>query len=153
MATHGPQQPAYLLPSARRIAAAVDESLAALSSAQNRIGRVMTVVTAAAVRDVLTGHNPDAPFDAGSAEFTEGADGSLFATGRYWTAAGEERRLTDGMDALDGQFVIGEMGEWTPYLDDSNRDVWRPLCEELPERDGRKFYRLDLLKAASLPLE
>ncbi|MFI9026328.1 hypothetical protein [Streptomyces sp. NPDC053560] len=152
-ATHGPQKPAYPLPPGDRIATAVDESLAALGGAQKRVGRVMAVVTAAAVRDVLTGHDADTPFDAGSVELTEGADGSLFATGRYWTAAGEERRLTDGLDDLDGQFAIGEMGEWTPYLDDTNRDVWRPLCEELPERDGRKFYRMDLIKAAALPLD
>ncbi|MGW4606813.1 hypothetical protein ACWENS_26545 [Streptomyces sp. NPDC004532] len=42
----------------------------------------MAVVTAAAVRDMLTGHDVNAHFDAARLEFEERADGCLFATGR-----------------------------------------------------------------------
>jgi hypothetical protein len=153
MPAQRPTSPAYPLPDSRALTAAADEALDIAQKAADRLGRVMAVVTAAAVRDILTGHDHDAPFDAGHAELVEGADGSLFATGRYWTLAGEERTFTDDLGEFDAGMAVFGMNEWSPYLDDSNRDVWQPLCTELPDNDGRPAYRLDLTAAAALSLD
>ncbi|WP_327123680.1 hypothetical protein [Streptomyces sp. NBC_01727] len=45
------------------------------------------------------------------------------------------------------------MNEWVPYLHYANERVWRPLVTKLPERDGQTVYRIDLAKAAGLPLD
>ncbi|MDX3069770.1 hypothetical protein PV518_47935, partial [Streptomyces sp. ND04-05B] len=73
--------------------------------------------------------------------------------GRYWTAAGEERTFTEAVGETDAGSGLHDMGEWTAYLDDSTRDVWRPLCDDLPDRNGRPAYRLDLIRAAALTLD
>ncbi|MER7740013.1 hypothetical protein ABTX34_17135 [Streptomyces sp. NPDC096538] len=147
-----PSRPAYRLPASDTLGAAVDRALSAVRDADEQTGRVMLVVTAAAVRDILTGHQPDAPFDAGSLELTACEDGSLFPTGRYWTAACDERKFADAIGQADAGNALHDMSEWTRYLDDDTRDVWRPLCSELPDRDGRPVYRLDLVRAAAITL-
>ncbi|MGA5497733.1 hypothetical protein ACPCSP_25555 [Streptomyces cinereoruber] len=126
------------------------EALEALRLAQERIGRVMAAVTAVAVVDVLTDHHREAEFDAAHAELIEAADGSLHATGRYWTAAGEEKALAE---AHGDRWVVHEMNEWVPYMDYDNEHVWKPLVEPLEDRNGQRVYRLDLRKAAALPLD
>ncbi|MFJ2017031.1 MULTISPECIES: hypothetical protein [Streptomyces] len=85
MTDRTPSRPAYKIPDG--LSAAAHTALEAAHAAYDQLGRVMTVVAAAAVCDILTGHEPDAPFDAGRVERAEGEDGSLFPTGRYWTAA------------------------------------------------------------------
>ncbi|MEU1853911.1 hypothetical protein ABZ499_32810 [Streptomyces sp. NPDC019990] len=135
------------------LAAAAHAALEATRAAHQQLGRAMTAVTAAAVRDILTGHDHSKPFDAARAELTESPDGSLFPTGRYWTAAGAERTFTGTVGAADAGNGIHGMSEWTAYLDDNTADVWRPLCTELPDRDGRPAYALDLIRAASLTLD
>ncbi|MFF9690434.1 hypothetical protein [Streptomyces sp. NPDC014623] len=113
----------------------------------------MTVVTAAGVRDGLTGCDPDAPFDATHLELTEGFDGDLWATGRYWTADGAERTFAEHAADGAGAGIVHDLNEWTSYLSTDNVHVWHPLCTELPDRDGRPAYRLDLTRAAALPLD
>ncbi|PWI15992.1 hypothetical protein DI272_18845 [Streptomyces sp. Act143] len=147
-----PTRPAYELPASQALAEAVDQALNDNRTTHEQLGRVMLVVTAAAVRDILTGHQPDAPFDAARLELTEGKD-SLFPTGRYWTAAGDERTFTEDVGETEAGNALHDLGGWTAYLGDSTRDVWSPLCEELPGRDGRPVWSLDLPRAASLTLD
>ncbi|MFF0395177.1 hypothetical protein ACFYSJ_05225 [Streptomyces sp. NPDC005248] len=152
MTTNAPQTPAYQLPDGQKIGTAADEALQDLSKAQERVGRVMALVTAAAVRDILTDNNHDAPFDATHAELIEAPDGSLHATGRYWTADGTETSFTATLRRSTGDEVF-DMNEWVPYLDSDNERVWKPLVEEMPAKDGQRVYRIDLTKAAALPLD
>ncbi|WP_327345942.1 hypothetical protein [Streptomyces europaeiscabiei] len=148
-----PTRPAYQLPDARVLGTAATEALEAARRANERLGRVMAIVTAAAVRDILTGHEAAAPFDAVRAELVEGEDGSLFPTGRYWTAAGDERTFTEAVGASEAGNGIHGMSEWTVHLDDDNRHVWEPLCTELPDRDRRPAWGIDLVRAAALDLD
>lgn len=135
------------------LGAAEHAALDASRAAREQLGRAMVVTAAAAVRDILTGHEPDAPFDARAVELVEGEDGSLFPTGRYWTLGGDERTFTDTVGLAEAGNGIHGMSEWTAYLDDSTRDVWHDLCTGLPHRDGRPAYSLDLIRAAALQLD
>ncbi|MFJ3249104.1 hypothetical protein [Streptomyces sp. NPDC086782] len=152
MTNQTPSRPAYQVPAAGVLGAAVDKALNDNRTAHEQLGRVMAVVTAAGVRDILTGHQPDAPFDAASLELVEGED-SLFPTGRYWTMAGDERTFAEDVGQTEAGNALHDLSGWTAYLDDSTRDVWRPLCEERPDRDDRPVFSLDLVRAASLTLD
>ncbi|MER7477395.1 hypothetical protein ABTX60_07030 [Streptomyces sp. NPDC126510] len=143
-------RPAYEIPAS--VSAAAHAALEATWTTRERLGHAMVVTTAAAVRDILTGHKTDAPFDAAGVELIEGQDGSLFPTGRYWMAAGDERTFTEAVGENEAGNGIHGMSEWTVYLNEDTRDVWRPLCSKLEYRNGRPAYRLDLLRAAALPL-
>ncbi|MEU5497945.1 hypothetical protein [Streptomyces griseofuscus] len=147
-----PSRPAYELPASSALGAAVDQALNDNQTAHEQLGRVMLVVTAAAVRDILTGHQPGAPFDAARLELVAGED-SLFPTGRYWTTAGAERTFTDDVGQTEAGNALHDLSGWTAYLDDNTRGVWRPLCDELPDRYGRPAFTLDLMRAASLTLD
>ncbi|KPI33294.1 hypothetical protein OV450_1382 [Actinobacteria bacterium OV450] len=153
MTTQPPTRPAYPLPDGRAISTAAHEALEVARKANERLGRAMAVTVAAAVRDILTDCDHEAPFDAAGLELVEDDGATLHATGRYWTADGEARDFatTPGVD--DGQFGVFEMNEWVNYLGDSNWEVWRPLCTSEPDREGRSVWRLDLAKAAALPLD
>ncbi|MDH6189154.1 hypothetical protein M2168_002186 [Streptomyces sp. CZ24] len=153
MTNQTPQSPAYPLPDDQALGKAAHEALNAHWAAAARLGRVMAVVTAAAVRDILTDHDHDAPFDATHAELVEAADGSLHGTGRYWTADGTETSFTEAIGQHEAATGVHGMNEWAPYLGDTNRAVWSPLVEEMPDRDGQQVFRLDLAKAAALPLD
>ncbi|MGJ3558917.1 hypothetical protein ACR6C2_08025 [Streptomyces sp. INA 01156] len=153
MTNQTPPRPAYRLPASETLGEAVDQALNGARDAHEQLGRVMVVVTAAGVRDILTGHQPDAPFDASAVELVEGADSSLFPTGRYWTMAGEERDFVQAVGMTEAANAVHEMSGWTAYLDDDTRDVWHPLCGELDDRDGRPAFALDLLRAAALTLD
>ncbi|MEU7323388.1 hypothetical protein ABZ682_22975 [Streptomyces griseoviridis] len=144
-------RPAYEIPA--HFGAAAHAALDADRAARDQLARAMLVTTAAAVRDILTGHEPDAPFDASAVELIEGEGSALFPTGRYWTPAGVERTFTDTVGLAEAGNGIHGMSEWTAYLDDSNRNVWGPLCAELPNRDRRPAWALDLLRAAALKLD
>ncbi|GGZ23473.1 hypothetical protein GCM10010387_15820 [Streptomyces inusitatus] len=153
MTTQPPTRPAYPLPDSGTLSVAAQTALNASHQAAYRLGRVMAVVAAAAVRDILTGHDHEAAFDAAGVELTETADGSLQATGWYWTAAGEQHTFAEAIGEREASWSVSGMNEWTSYLDDSNRDVWHPLCTEALDRDGCPAYRLDLAKAAALPID
>ncbi|MFC7791378.1 hypothetical protein [Streptomyces cinereoruber] len=129
------------------------EALEALRLAQDRIGRVMAAVTAVAVVDILTDHNRDAPFDAAHAELIEATDGSLRATGRYWTASGEEKTFAETVGDYSAYSAVHDANEWVEYMGYDNEHVWKPLVERLENRGGQRIYRLDLRKAAALPLD
>ncbi|WP_438306576.1 hypothetical protein ACSHXN_43875 (plasmid) [Streptomyces sp. HUAS TT11] len=124
--------------------------MSASQAANESLGRVMAVVTAAAVRDTLTGHGDRAHFDAVRLELEEGADGSLLATGRYWTVSGEERTLARDLGDTDPGIALHDMNEWVAYLNEGNHHIWRPLCTKLLDRDRNPVYALDLVKAAGL---
>ncbi|MYR63206.1 hypothetical protein GTY54_45740 [Streptomyces sp. SID625] len=145
-----PPRPAYELPAPDALGAAVDQALSADRDAHERLGRVMAVATAAGVRDILTGYRPGLPFDAAKLELVEGEDGSLFPTGRYWTLTGAARTFTEDVGETEAGNALHDLSGWTAFLDDNTRDVWRPLCDERPDRDGRPMFALDLLRAASL---
>ncbi|MBA0053453.1 hypothetical protein E0L36_22015 [Streptomyces sp. AJS327] len=146
-----PEAKSYPLPEGPDMGQAVDSALKASQAAAQRLGRVMCVITAAAVRDVLTDRDHDAPFDAEWVEVAVSGDGSLFATGWYWPVSGERTAFADVVD--DAANEVFDMNEWTPYLDDSNREVWEPISERLPDhRDGRRVWRINLAAAAALPL-
>ncbi|MEU8870462.1 hypothetical protein AB0D24_04715 [Streptomyces javensis] len=153
MTTHGPQTPAYPLPDGSAISTGAHKALDELHAAQQKVGRVMAVVAAAAVRDILTGYDHDAPFDAAWLEVTEALGGTLFASGAYWTAAGERRTFVDDLGDSDGETGVFGMNEWTPYLNETNREVWEPISERLANRDGCRVFRIDLAKAAALSLD
>ena len=153
MTNQAHQTPAYPLPDGQAISKAAEAALNAYFAAVARLGRVMAVVTAAAVRDILTNCDHDAPFDAAYAELVEAEGSSLHATGRYWTADGTETSFTEAIGEVDAGSSVFDMNEWTPYLNDGNREVWGPLVEEMADRDGRPVYRIDLAKAAALPLD
>ncbi|WP_371799020.1 hypothetical protein OG963_14385 [Streptomyces sp. NBC_01707] len=153
MTTHDPQTRAYELSDSGALSAAAQAALDAYHAAAERLGRVMAVVTAVAVRDILTGNDSaDVPFDATHAELVEAADGSLCATGRYWTADGTETSFTATLGTYAGDEIF-DMNEWVPYLNYVNERVWKPLVTKLPERDGQAVYRIDLAKAVGLPLD
>ncbi|MDQ0762020.1 hypothetical protein [Streptomyces canus] len=143
-------RPAYTIPA--DLGTVTHTALDSATDARDQLGRAMVVAIAAAVRDILTGYEPDAPFDAAGLELVEAVRGPLYPTGRYWTLAGEERTFTEAVGESEAGNGIHDMSEWTVYLDDSTRYVWYPLCTELPDRDGCPAYRLDLLKAAAVPL-
>ncbi|WP_433916974.1 hypothetical protein [Streptomyces sp. NBC_01744] len=153
MPDNAPQALAYQLPDGRTLSTAAHEAMNAYHAATERLGRVMAVVTAAAVRDILTGNDTaGVPFDATHAELMEAADGLLHATGRYWTADGTETSFTATLGTYAGGEVF-DMNEWVPYLNYDNERAWKPLVTKLPERDGQAVYRIDLAKAAGLPLD
>ncbi|MFF4726359.1 hypothetical protein ACFY3M_13610 [Streptomyces mirabilis] len=141
----------YQLPDSATLGAAVTEVLNTRRAETEHLGRVMAVVTAAAVRDILTGCDPDAPFDAATLELVEGEDG-LFPSGRYWTTDGTERLFSDIVGETDAGNGIHDMSGWTAYLDADTRDVWRDLTTVRDNRDGREVYAFDLARAASLTL-
>ncbi|KUN37705.1 hypothetical protein AQJ30_15590 [Streptomyces longwoodensis] len=153
MAIQRPTGPTYHLPTSQALGAAVDKALNDARRATEHLGRTMAVVTAAGVRDILTGHESDAPFGAARLELVEGEDGSLFPTGRYWTQAGEERTFTEAVGQTDAGNALHDLSGWTAYLDESNWDIWWPLCDELPDRDRRRAFALDLARAAALTIE
>ncbi|MEU5476838.1 hypothetical protein [Streptomyces mirabilis] len=150
MTNQTPSRPPYQIPA--DLGTIAHAALNAAHAADEQLGRAMAVVTAAAVRDILTGHEPTAPFDASAVELVEGESGSLFPTGRYWTMAGDERTFTEAVGKAEAGNGVHGMSEWTVYLNDNTADVWRPLCSELPDGDGRPAFALDLIRAAALPL-
>ncbi|MFJ5037967.1 hypothetical protein [Streptomyces parvulus] len=141
-------RPAYEIPAS--LGEAADAALNADRTASEQLGRAMLVATAAAVRDILTGDQPGAPFDAVAVELIEGMDADLFPTGRYWTAAGQERTFTEAVGLNEAGNGIHGMSEWTTYLNDTTRDVWYDLCTELDDHGSRPAYRLDLIAAARM---
>ncbi|MET9935450.1 MULTISPECIES: hypothetical protein [unclassified Streptomyces] len=128
------------------------DAVAALQAAQERVARVMAVVTAAAVVDILTNWDREAPFDAAHLELIESADGSLHASGTYWTTTGDEKTFAGELDDHTAYWARHEMNEWVEYLDGENRHVWEPLVQEAGTLGGRKVFRFDLAKAAALPI-
>ncbi|WP_030236842.1 hypothetical protein [Streptomyces sp. NRRL S-350] len=154
MPAHSPTQPpAYNLPDGEAIGAAVDAVLIEEQGDRQRLGRVMLVVLAAAVRDILTNCEPGAGFDAAHAELVQGADGELSLTGRYWTGGWEELTFATTPGVEDAEVGLHDVTEWTQYLDESTAPTWRPVCTALPSRGGRPAYRVDLGLAATLPLD
>ncbi|MDW8804340.1 hypothetical protein P1P68_05925 [Streptomyces scabiei] len=124
---------------------AIDEAHGRIQRGQERLARVACALIAAAVRDSLTGHDPDpaAPFDATHLRLTLNQHQRVVTDGTYWTADGEKRRITDSFD----------LAEWPHELDHYNRAAWEPLCEHEATAKGETHYRLNLAKAAALPAE
>ncbi|MFB7424764.1 hypothetical protein ACFC0K_15975 [Streptomyces hydrogenans] len=137
--------------------AAIHDASAAVYEAAQRLARSTLVVIAAAIQDILTNHSedPQAPFDARYLELMEAVDGSLWATGRYWTASDSDEALdlqtTPGVE--DAEMGLYGLNEWVPALDESNRDTWNPLVA-IEKSHALRHYRLDLVRAAkALPLD
>ncbi|MFE9406789.1 hypothetical protein ACFYNY_34340 [Streptomyces sp. NPDC006530] len=126
----------------------VNEARDRIHRAEARMARVACALIAASVRDILTAYDPDpaAPFDAQTFRLTVNPYRRVVTDGTYWTASGEERRITDHMDLYG-------LGEWTSELDHHNRAVWEPLCQYEGKEAGARHYRLDLARAAVLPAE
>ncbi|MEV4042848.1 hypothetical protein [Streptomyces sp. NPDC049744] len=127
---------------------AVDEARDRVHRAEARMARVACALIAASVRDILTDYDPDptAPFDAVTFRLTVNQHQRVITDGTYWTASGEERRITDHLDLFG-------LAEWTTELDYYNRAVWEPLCQYEGKEPGARHYRLDLAQAAVLPAE
>ena len=127
---------------------ALDDAHERIQRAEDRLARVACAHVAAAVRDVLTDHEPAAPFDATHLRLTGRLGTDVLSTdGTYWTATGEERRIPVG-ELFDG--LLG----WVNQLNYGNRHIWRPLCEtQAVAGDNGVDYRLDLAQAAQLPDE
>ncbi|MFD8387394.1 hypothetical protein ACFV2X_54510 [Streptomyces sp. NPDC059679] len=126
---------------------ALDDAHERIQRADDRLTRVACAHIAAAVRDVLTVHEPAAPFDAMHLRLTGHLGSDVLSTdGTYWTASGEERRIK----VFD---LMGGLLGWVNQLNYGNSHVWRPMCEqEGMVREG-VGYRLDLAQAAQLPDE
>jgi hypothetical protein len=132
----------------RNLTLAVDEARDRVHRAEERMARVACALIAASVRDLLTDYDPDpaAPFDAQTFRLTVNPHQRVVTDGTYWTASGEERRITDTFDLFG-------LAEWTTELDYYNRAVWEPLCR-VEEKEGEStHYRLNLAQAAVLPAE
>jgi hypothetical protein len=132
----------------RNLTLAVDEARDRVHRAEERMARVACALIAASVRDILTDYDPDpaAPFDAQTFRLTVNPHQRVVTDGTYWTASGEERRITDTFDLFG-------LAEWTTELDYYNRAVWEPLCR-VEEKEGEStHYRLNLAQAAVLPAE
>ncbi|MFI8944166.1 hypothetical protein [Streptomyces syringium] len=127
---------------------AVDEARDRVHRAEARMARVACTLIAVSVRDILTDYDPDpaAPFDAQTFRLTVNQHQRVSTDGTYWTASGEERRITDHLDLCG-------VAEWTTELDHSNRAVWEPLCQYEGKEGDSTHYRLDLAQAARLPAE
>lgn len=147
-----PPRPPRTLPSSADLSAAVDTVLADHGKTAERLGRVMAVVAAAGVRDILTGNDEHAPYDARAIELAETPDGSLHPTGRYWTEDGARRTFADTVGHAEAGNGLHDLSGWTAYLDGDNRDTWEPACTQLEPYGGRTAYALDLDKAAALPI-
>ncbi|MFE6186479.1 hypothetical protein ACFQ6U_18850 [Streptomyces sp. NPDC056465] len=146
--------PSYSIPDGAVERAALHDAIHNTHQASQRLARGVIVVIAAAVRDILTNNHPGAPFDAVYAELREARDGSLWATGRYWTKNGEDRTFATTEGVEDPDMATYGMNEWVPYLDGSNYDTWGPFVTELPVDPSRlgRSYRFDLARAAVLDL-
>ncbi|WP_432041081.1 hypothetical protein [Streptomyces chartreusis] len=143
----GPQtvRPTYPRIPQTALAAAQLLARATRREADTRTGRVVCHAIAARVRDILTDHHDDHPFDAVLVEIVQDPNGTVQLTGRYWTAD----RTTGQLDLWD----VYELNEWTACLGDANRHVWKPLCELISDADGTVVYRFDLVRAAHGPLD
>ncbi|MYS32938.1 hypothetical protein K388_06947 [Streptomyces sp. KhCrAH-43] len=127
---------------------ALDDAHTRIQRAEDRLARVACTHIAATVRDILTDHEPSAPFDATHLRLTGRLGREPLTTdGTYWTAAGEQRGIPAGepFDVLSG---------WVSQLNWGSRHIWRPLCET-PDAPGANgvSYRLDLAQAAQIPDE
>jgi hypothetical protein len=121
----------------------MESALGRAAQADADLARAACLIIAAAVRDLLTDHDHEAPFDAVELELTL-HPGCVTTDGTYWTAAGEQRQIDD-------QHGLYETGEWTSYLTENNRVGWEPLCRRTGSDGQATVYRLDLIRAAELP--
>ncbi|MEW1700378.1 hypothetical protein [Streptomyces sp. NPDC091278] len=144
----------YSIPDGPLEGDAVHAAVTAAIKADTRLARLLLVYIAAGVRDILTGGDPEAPFDASYVELRPASDGSLILTGRYWTAAGDTRTFdsTEGVEKSPWGAAY-EMNEWVPYLDNGNDRVWRPLVITQELFGTVVGYRLDLVRAAAHPVD
>ncbi|GHH54954.1 hypothetical protein [Streptomyces candidus] len=128
---------------------ALDDAHERLQRAEDRLARIACAHIAAAVRDILTDHDPDAPFDAAHLRLIRqrGTAHVLSTDGTYWTTSGEQRRIEPSDLTDDG--LLG----WTNQLHEGNRPVWLPLCKHEGPIGEAVGYRLDLTQAAHLPEE
>ncbi|WP_406738591.1 hypothetical protein OG365_24550 [Streptomyces sp. NBC_00853] len=133
----------YQLPDGLHLAQALDRAEAPDAPAAD-IARSMCLLLAATVRDILTDHDHDAAFDATDLEllFTL-ANGTVNASGSYWTGDGTCREFAGTEDTYD-------LNGWAHSLDETNRETWASLCEVLGENGHTVRYRLDLTRAAAL---
>ncbi|MEW1804203.1 hypothetical protein ACIGO7_07870 [Streptomyces virginiae] len=132
----------YQLPDDRHLAQALDRAEAPDAKADD-VARIMCLLLAAEVRDILTDHQYPAPFDATGLELLCTADGTVRASGAYWTGDGTRREFEEAGAEY-------HLGAWACELDNTNRDTWSPLCEPLGDNGHTARYRLDLIRAAAL---
>ncbi|MFE5866909.1 hypothetical protein ACFQ77_41085 [Streptomyces virginiae] len=128
------------------LTAALEEARIRVHRAEERRVRVACAIIAAAVGDILTEHHHDAAFDAHALRLTVNEYDRVTTDGTYWTASGQERRITDVLDLYG-------LDEWVHHLDRDNRSVWEPLCRYERTEGRTEYYRLDLAQAAALPAE
>ncbi|MEY2233135.1 hypothetical protein [Streptomyces sp. BF23-19] len=132
----------YQLPDDRHLAQALDRAEAPDAQADD-IARIMCLLLAATVRDILTDHEYPAAFDAVGLELHATADGTVRTTGAYWVGDGTRREFEEPGAEY-------HLDAWACELDNANRDTWAPLCELLSDDSGTARYRLDLIRAAAL---
>ncbi|MFI5545867.1 hypothetical protein ACIA6E_19085 [Streptomyces sp. NPDC051815] len=132
----------YQLPDDRHLAQALDRAEAPDAQADD-VARIMCLLLAATVRDILTGHEYPAAFDAVGLELVCTADGTVRTTGAYWVGDGTRREFEEPGSEY-------HLDAWACELDNANRDTWAALCELLSDDGGAARYRLDLIRAAAL---
>lgn len=113
-------------------------SLSESGTGDDEAARIMCLMLAAALRDILTDHDHVAAFDATGLEL-DFRHGAGTATGVYWTASGHTRRIADPVD-------VGDLDYRSWQLRFDNRGGWEPLCTPTGRHN---VYRLDLPRAAA----
>lgn len=142
---HSDPHAAYALPPQRDIDRSRDAAAQLLNAATLYHARVMCLLAAAAVRDILTDGQSTTAFDAAALDLHLLPRGRVHAPGTYRTTNGQQRQITDPHDMY-------ELDEWTGALNADNAAGWRPLCTRAGRlHDGTIHYRLDLTKACALP--
>ncbi|WP_331756618.1 hypothetical protein [Streptomyces sp. NBC_01568] len=141
--THQPTAAqSYTLPDSLTLAEAADRT-EAHGAAPADVARAVCLLLAATVRDLLTGDDHDAKFDAVGLELLRNhVLGTMTATGYYWTADGGRRQFEEACASY-------ELTGWSCDLTDENRDAWEALCTVLDGDDLSTRYRLDLPRAAA----
>ncbi|THA38105.1 hypothetical protein [Streptomyces sp. A1547] len=132
----------YQLPDDSHLAQVLDRAEAPNAKADD-VARIMCLLLAAEVRDILTGHEYPAPFDATGLELLCTAEGAVRTSGAYWTGDGTRREFEEAGAEY-------HLDAWACELDDTNRDTWSLLCELLSDDGATVRYRLDLTRAATL---
>lgn len=135
-----PENP-YRVPDPKALA----DAMADTSTTVEHQARVKCAGLAAGVCMMLTGFEPDAPFNAVALALLLTPQGTVSVPGTYWTSTGEIRRFEDE-DAL-AEFRT----EVIFALNEDNRDGWEPLCTVVEKNEKGTLYRLDLIWAAALP--
>ncbi len=134
------------LPDRTALSAAMETAQEAEYAARIDLARAACTMIAAAAFDILTDHDRHPLINVAQMEVRQTPRGLLLATGLCWTTEGHPFSMAD-------RHGVRQMNEWVVCLDDTNAEVWLPLCTLAENTDPGapvQTYRLDLIRAAEL---